>query len=384
VTKKETYIELNGKRYDPRTGTLLTHAAPAKTHKGQSVDGLVRPAATAVHAPRAHAAHHTRTAQPKPAVTHAPKVHKPVMDISRPEPKHHAHHTPTKSQTLMRSAVRRPEPSIRRKAKAATHTHALVEKPKFEIIKKMSHPSVDKKREKRSSLVARSDYIRRFANPIEAPKPRAHAAAVPAHKFKPVHADMPAVHAVATPVASSMDVFERALERANSHMELPLEHKRTKKRSSKKVKRSLGLVSASLAVLLIAGFVALQNQASLTIKYASTKAGFAATLPSYKPTGFSVGKFTYSPGLVGVNYKNTANSGSFSLLQKESSWDSSALRDNFVSVKTGNYKTYQSAGRTIYTFGQGNATWVNGGVWYQVNSDGSLNTTDLINLATSM
>jgi hypothetical protein len=310
------------------------------------------------------------------------------MDMHRPatahKPAQHlTHHAAKKSETLMRAVVQKPEPSIRRKAKVTSHTHALVAQPKFQIIKKMSHPTVDKKREKRSSMVVRSEFIRRFANPTGQPKPAAHKAAVPAEKFRPVHADTPAVHSVAAPLASSLDVFERALERANSHMELPVEHK-TKRRSAKKVKRSMGIVAASFAVLLIAGFVVFQNQANLTIKYASSKAGFAAALPHYKPAGFAASKFTYSPGVVAVSYKNSAEHESFSLVQKQSAWDSTALHDNFVAMQHSSYQTYQSAGRTIYTYGHGNATWVNGGVWYQVNSEGSLNSTDLINLANSM
>jgi hypothetical protein len=385
VAKKENYIELNGKRYDARSGAVLSgDAAHSRGH--QSVDGMVRPSAHAVHAPRTHVASRTRVEAPKPA------VHKPVMDVRRPaahkpahKPAHHlTHHTAKKSETLMRSAVHKPEPSIRRKAKATSHTHALVAQPKFQIIKKLSHPSVDKKRVKRSSLIARSEYIRRFANPTELPKPKAHAAAIPASQFKPVHADAPAVHAVSMPQASSLDVFERALQTANSHMELPLEHKTTKRHKARKAKRAFGIAAASLAVLVIGGFVALQNQANLTIKYASSKAGFAATLPHYKPSGFAASKFTYSPGVVGVKYTNTSEHESFSLVQKQSGWDSTALHDNFVALNNSSYQTFQSAGRTIYTYGKGSATWVNAGVWYQVTSDGSLKTTDLINLANSM
>lgn len=385
MAKKENYIELNGKRYDARTGAILSGAAATQASAKRSVDGMVRPSAHAVHAPRTHIAARTHVQKPKAAVV---ATHKPVMDIHRPATNHGthhlAHHATKKSETLMRHAVHKPEPSLKRKAKATSSTTALVGKPKFEIIKKLSHPTVDHKREKRSSLIERSEYIRRFANPGTTPKAASRPAAIPAHEFKPVHADTPAVHAVATPVASSMDVFERALERANSHMELPVEHKKTKKRSSKKVKRSIGLVAASFAVLVIAGFVAVQNEANLKLKMASSKAGFAATLPHYKPTGFAVGKFTYSPGIVGINYTDSAQNESFSLVQKESSWDSRALHDNFVALQGASYQTYQSAGRTIYTYGQGNATWVNGGVWYKVTSAGSLNSTDLINLATSM
>jgi hypothetical protein len=71
-------------------------------------------------------------------------------------------------------------------------------------------------------------------------------------------------------------------------------------------------------------------------------------------------------------------------VQKQSTWDSTALHDNFVAAKNGSYQTIQSAGRTIYTYGNGNATWVNSGVWYQVTSNGSLKMNDLVNLANSM
>jgi hypothetical protein len=183
-----------------------------------------------------------------------------------------------------------------------------------------------------------------------------------------------------------MDVFERALQRANSHLELPVDNrqKRVKRRKSGVSKRVFGASVSALAVVLLAGFIAFQNQANLTIHYASNKAGFAANLPAYKPAGYSVGKFTYSPGQVGVTYANNASGQSFSMVQKQSSWDSQALRDDYVATQSQSYKTIESAGRTIYTYGNNSATWVNGGVWYQVDTAGSLTTEEIVNLATSM
>jgi hypothetical protein len=181
-----------------------------------------------------------------------------------------------------------------------------------------------------------------------------------------------------------MDVFERALQQANSHLE-PL-HKHTDKRhkQSKWGRRALSISAASLAVLIISGFVVFQNQANLTISYASHKAGITASLPSYKPVGYTVGKFSYSPGAVAVQYRNPSSNQEFSLKQTASSWDSQALRDNFVASADKTYHSVQAAGRTVYTYGNGNATWVNSGIWYTVVSNGSLTTNELVSLARSM
>jgi hypothetical protein len=145
---------------------------------------------------------------------------------------------------------------------------------------------------------------------------------------------------------------------------------------------SFGVVC--LSVLVIAGFVALQNQANLTIRYASHKAGITASLPNYRPIGFSVGSFKYSAGSVAVQYQNQSSGQKFMLTQTASSWDSQALKDNFVASADSGYQVVQSAGRTIYTYGDNNATWVNGGILYKITSDGSLTSNELVDLATSM
>jgi hypothetical protein len=393
VGTKGTTIELNGKRYNALTGELL--ATPAKTSatprpyggapkSTQSMDGFFKPvAASAVHKKPSHAA------APRPPIAKTvshPAAKKPVMDVKRPGGVQVAHHAPKKSQTLMRSVVKKPEPSIRRKTKVTSHTHALVAQPEIQIVKKLSHPKVDPKRAQRSTQITQSELIHRFAAP-EAPRPKPTLTRAAATTVKPVYASTPVTHAVSAPMAgaSSMDVFERALQRANSHLEHPVKPTRKKThRKPRAAKRALSLSTAALAVLFLFGFIAFQNQANLTIHYASNKAGFSATLPAYKPSGYSVGKFSYSPGQVGVTYKNNASGQSFSMVQKQSGWDSRALRDDYVASKTQTYKTIESAGRTIYTYGDNNATWVNSGVWYQVTSGGSLTTEELVNLATSM
>lgn len=372
MSKRETSIELNGNRYDARSGALL-----ATKGAGASLDGFVISSGSALGLKPVQAASNPTMA--------SPLGKRPIMDINRPTGKPIAHHSPKKSQTLIRSAVKKPAPaSLKRHAKTTTNTQALVGQPSVVLVKKLGHPNVDPRRARRAEVSNRSQHICRYAAQQFAPLATTPVAArTPVASIKPVHASMPAAHAVAAPAVASMDVFERALQRANSHLE-PLAARPHRQKRSGLAKRLFSIASAALAVLLIAGFIAYQNQANLTMKYAGHKAGFAATLPAYSPNGFSAGKFTYSAGNVKVQYNNASSGQKFALIQNTSSWDSNALLDNYVSNQDSDYRTLQSAGRIIYTYGHNNATWVNGGVWYRINSAGNLTTSELVNLATSM
>ena len=74
----------------------------------------------------------------------------------------------------------------------------------------------------------------------------------------------------------------------------------------------------------------------------------------------------------------------FGLNQKASSWNSSALLDNFIQPKGKTYQTYQEQGKTIYIYDKASASWVSGGVWYQVTGNSSLNNDQLLSIANSL
>ncbi len=78
------------------------------------------------------------------------------------------------------------------------------------------------------------------------------------------------------------------------------------------------------------------------------------------------------------------NKQSFTVLQKKSNWDSQTLLENFVATSNEDYQGYQSNGRTVYVYGKGNATWVNGGIWYQIKATGDLANEQLVKIAASM
>jgi hypothetical protein len=374
MAKRENVIHLNGKRYDAYSGALLNDVSPRSmpaSPTSRSIDGLAKSGATLISPP------------PK---AHTPLVPaaKPISDFTRKPAAHLKHHATKKSQTLIRSTVSKPTDSLKHRLKSDTHTHALVAKPELHIEKKLSHPKVDAARARRAVRVPRSEEIRRYAEARQLAASTQPLRVTPhASALKPVHASTQEIHAVAAPQAASMDVFERALHQANSHLQ-PLVHSTKKQRSHRRSKQIMSFGAAALSLLIIAGFVALQNQANLTIRYANHKAGITASLPNYRPIGFSVGKFQYSAGAVAVQYNNQSSGQSFMLTQTASTWDSQSLKDNFVASADQNYQVIQQAGRTIYTYGDNDAAWVNGGILYKVTSGGSLTNTELVNLATSM
>jgi hypothetical protein len=80
----------------------------------------------------------------------------------------------------------------------------------------------------------------------------------------------------------------------------------------------------------------------------------------------------------------TSKIDSFRVVQQNSTWDSVGLRDNFVSTIDPNFKVVQAGGRIVYLYGQANATWVNGGIWYQITDNADLSTASLLKIVTSL
>jgi hypothetical protein len=394
VAKTKNTIELNGKRYDALTGTLLSHDAEAsKNTVAVSVKHHVKKPGTP--------AHHTVTAK---AVTvkkaaSASQSSGQVMDIRRASAGHIKHHRPEPSKTLMRKVVKKPEPSTKRLVKSQPRTDMLARTPAHLLAPKASLHNIDTTRLKRAEHVAKSQLVSRFGQ-ISAPA--SHQATHVAHQVKhdvqaaiagvsgEINNIRPVYAATADAITRpSMDIFEQALARANSHKETYIDPKKAKKHvkraSHHPAKRLARSGALALSALLIAGFIAYQNTANITMRVAAHKAGFAASMPGFKPSGFAVGKFSYGSGFVAVNFHSNSDNRAFNLTQKVSNWDSEALLNEFVSNTAGDsYQTLQASGRTIYTYGNNNATWVDHGVWFNVQSNGSLSTTQLMSLASSM
>ena len=85
-----------------------------------------------------------------------------------------------------------------------------------------------------------------------------------------------------------------------------------------------------------------------------------------------------------AQFHSNSDGRGYTITQKRSSLDSGSLRDGFVAPTDAHYQEAEAGGLTIYLYGNRNATWVNGGIWYVVQANGSFSDRQLIELATSL
>jgi hypothetical protein len=149
--------------------------------------------------------------------------------------------------------------------------------------------------------------------------------------------------------------------------------------------RVVAILSATLAIVLLGGYVTYLNMPALSVRVAAAQAGIDAGYPNYRPDGYALnGPVTYSQGEVAMNFKANGGNQTFTLNQSKSGWDSAALLDNYVTPKAGSdYTPYTERGLTIYTYGN-NAAWVNGGILYTIQGNAPLSSTQMREIATSL
>ena len=367
MTNNSDIIILNGKHFNAMTGKPV--AAGTKTGKlVRNVDGILPKHVTGTVL--------KRPAQYEPAVKSVQK--KPIMDIVR-VPAHAIKRSQQPGQTLMRRAVAKPMPTLKRTTKITAAIPAVGTIQLSHVAPKISAALVDAKKLHHAQKISKNSLITRFSVEPSATARRAVLSPAASHA---VVSSQKAITGLAK--QPSMDIFERALARAESHNQITPPHVKHSRTNVAKRRRRLNLAATSFACLLVTGFIGYQNLANVKLQYASSRAGFHAALPSYQPAGFSVGQLTYQTGAVSVNYHSNSDDRAFAIMQRPSAWDSQALRDNFVASNGEQYHVAVSGGRTIYLYGDNNATWVNGGVWYQVQAGNSLNERQLTQLASSM
>ncbi len=357
---KQNFIEINGKKYDTVTGKLISGApsisSPVlkiKPNGGSGiVDGFSR-----------RNVKNTRSNQlPNP--------------ISK---------QPQKSKTLMRSAVSKPTP----KKLPQVHKQTIRNVPQLNKF----HTKVSEHRALTAQSVSKSPHIQKF-NHAETHR----TSIAKTHAVLPIK--LPPVRVVAKPTVetahsgvsrqASHTMIESALKNAKSHEEVHIETKKKPKRSklAKKLgisRKLAGLSSGALAVVLLAGFFAIQNVPNLSMKVAATRAGFNATMPGYKPSGFSFkGPINYSTGQVTVSFQSNNDGRSYQFVQQSSSWNSDALVANFLEPEGKQFQTYLDKGRTLYIYDNSNATWVDDGVWYKIEGNSSMTSDQLIRIVNSV
>ncbi len=344
---------LNGNRYDASTGELLSstqitsNKPSGSPNSSASIDGFV-------------------SASPRKERNHQPKP------LSR---------TTTKSKTLMRTAVAKPAAPVK---KSNTQT----------VKSDISRPSVAPSpvRQERAKQVKRSSLISKFGSEV---KRITKYSSLPVAK-EPTK-ELPPTHAPAVLIASAKSStrepntkqsFESALQNATSHHNAKIKKKPRLHKVASKLKIAPSLLNVSLlflTFLVIGGYFAYNNVPNLAMRVASTRSGIDGDIPDYQPAGFSIkGAIKYQPGQIVITYGSHSDERSYTVTERNSEWNSETLLENHVAVNRRPYQTVQDKGKTIYMYDGDSASWVDKGIWYEVDGNTSLNTDQVLRVANSL
>jgi hypothetical protein len=261
---------------------------------------------------------------------------------------------------------------------AISKAHAPAEvmaKPQSALVHKNSAYSVDQRRLERATMSGRHHAVKHFTNPAI----HSVSAAVPVIAVQPAPLQLAAPQPQIT-TRHHNDIFESAMAKATSH-EQPAHKVRRRRSGKRRLVNSLAVVAT---FLVIGGFVAYLNLPGIEMRVASVQAGFGASLPTYTPTGYALqGGVQHTGNTVLVSFRS--GSSHYRITQQTSDWDSQTLLDDTLALN-GQYQTVQKNGQTIYIYGGDgtNATWVNGGIRYNLSGNAELSQDEITSIATSL
>lgn len=338
-------VELQGKHYDADSGVLLKHAKP-KPAQPKKINVIYH---DSPHDAKSIRVVHKRTEHAKTLMRQA--VKKPAA-VSHKIPVHHVAH---RSKTYHME----PDPHRVMRAQQTIKHHA---------VSRFGHAG--------SHRLAPSQPTRAVVTEIPV-RPE------PEQAPKPI--ETPADH---TAHHHQQHTFQQAIDRADSHRQPPHKHKSRRHRAAHKLGVSpavFSLSAAGLMLVLLIGLIAYQNVTDMGMRLASARAGVPAKLPAYQPDGFGLsGPIQYRPGQISLNFQSRSDSRQFRVNQRTSSWDEDTLVANYLDPGHIYVQARQSDGKTVYIYDEHNATWIKDGVWYQIEGDSSLNSNQLLNLASGL
>lgn len=283
-------------------------------------------------------------------------------------------HTPSKSVALMRRSVKKPNPTLKRQLRVSSATDNLLERS---IVRNQRRQMVNK-RGRVLDKYQKSPHIDHFAKTAGSTFTSSATTADQHNRgqLRQIATIRETVnqHQHVTP---TLDIFERAIERASVIEQPPLKLPRKKR-------RQIAVRWTATAVLVLILAVGLShNMTSFKLQMASAKAGFTPSVPKVMPSGYSLSQLAYTQGDIGLSFRNPSNGATYNIIQKASNWNDSALRTSFLNPSFPEYQTEYADGLKVYFFGNHNATWVDNGIWYTIESNGVLSVNQLLQMATS-
>lgn len=300
-------------------------------------------------------------------------------------------HAPEPSTTLMRSAVNKPSASLKRQINVAAPTDSSVPVTDPKSLSPGLGQLIKPKESELASTVQKSEQINHFGpSDMAAIAAPASPADMPAND-SPLKTPEPPLDAPApeqTAFEQSRPYVEHkpqtsadVMQSAMSYVNKPTEPQASEPSHTG---RNVGLgVTAVVTLLLVVGFGLSQNVTSMRLAFASTKVGFGVSLPKSMPSGYSLSQLSYTTGSVATLFHSNSNSADYTIIQKSSPWNSAQLVANYVAPTDPSYLTVKASNKTIYLYGSHNATWVSNGIWYTVQSEGTISNDQLIQMASS-
>lgn len=285
---------------------------------------------------------------------------------SRPQhrpPARAVHAKTKKAHTLNRHGVKKAKPAQH----AATSVAGVAS----------THVS-DAQRAERAKHVHQSQAISKFGSGDIAPT----------HPAPIVEPEPPAV---TTPPAAPLSAKEELIAQHLAQVAAASSAQPKPKKSGKvkqwlKQPRRTTVLAMSASAVLLAGYITYINIPNMSLRVASSRAGFAAHLPGYQPAGFQFdGPVAYQPGEITVGYGSPGGDRHYTIVQKESNWDSQTLLEHIEPQAELYPATYQESGLTVYIYDGQVATWINAGVWYTINNQSAgLTTEQMLKIAASL
>lgn len=249
--------------------------------------------------------------------------------------------------------------------------------------------SITKLREERARQVARSHHISKFGKSHQVETdPMQHINVIkqpPQTPLDPVEGANESPENYPSINTSRQSLAER-VEAINAAT-VAYDDKEQNSKSWKLPKLSFRTVAVLIVLMVVSlGVFAYTTTPDISIKVASNKAGIEARLPDYRPEGFHFsGPVAYSPGSVTLTYGSSAGDGrKVRIIERKSDWDSESLEENFVSLQADNYITHNVRGIKIFIWEGSKATWVNGGIWYTIEGDSLIGSSEVLKIASSI
>jgi hypothetical protein len=145
------------------------------------------------------------------------------------------------------------------------------------------------------------------------------------------------------------------------------------------------MAAAVFAAFLFMGFLAYQKVPQIAVKVAARNAGFDAKVPGNIPSGYAYkSPVSASKDSLTIEYKSNTDKRAFQITQKPSNWTSESLLSNYLIEGKKQYQAYYNKGMTVFIYDNNNATWVDKGVWFTLNANGSLSSDQILSIASSI